>query len=131
MTGGGNGLVGMTAGSASGPGFRSRTGGTHRSRAADDQVLVRAGLHALPSAQPDIEVGPRGPDAELTEREREVTALVGMGPSNQEIARRLEAGPLTATTHVSRTMVEPGARDHARLLVLAYTSGLVRPSWFG
>lgn len=60
-----------------------------------------------------------------------MTALVGMGPSSQEIARRLGAGPLTATTHVSRTMVEPVAREHARLLVLAYASGLVRPGWFG
>ncbi|WP_413803800.1 response regulator [Streptomyces iranensis] len=69
--------------------------------------------------------------AELTEREREVMALVGMGLSNQEIARRLVVSPLTAKTHVSRTMVKLGARDRAQLVVLAYESGLVRPGWLG
>ncbi|MFG3100894.1 response regulator [Streptomyces sp. NPDC048182] len=67
----------------------------------------------------------------LTEREREVMALVGMGLSNDEIARRLVVSPLTAKTHVSRTMVKLGARDRAQLVVLAYESGLVRPGWLG
>ena len=67
----------------------------------------------------------------LTEREREVMALVGIGLSNDEIARRLVVSPLTAKTHVSRTMVKLGARDRAQLVVLAYESGLVRPGWFG
>ncbi|MFF4957112.1 response regulator [Streptomyces sp. NPDC001222] len=67
----------------------------------------------------------------LTEREREVMALVGIGLSNDEIARRLVVSPLTAKTHVSRTMVKLGARDRAQLVVLAYESGLVRPGWLG
>ncbi|MFJ3203227.1 response regulator [Streptomyces sp. NPDC086989] len=67
----------------------------------------------------------------LTEREREVMALVGMGLSNEEIARRLVVSPLTAKTHVSRTMIKLGARDRAQLVVLAYESGLVRPGWLG
>lgn len=69
--------------------------------------------------------------SELTEREREVMALVGIGLSNNEIARRLVVSPLTAKTHVSRTMVKLGARDRAQLVVLAYESGLVRPGWLG
>ena len=68
---------------------------------------------------------------ELTEREREVMALVGIGLSNDEIARRLVVSPLTAKIHVSRTMVKLGARDRAQLVVLAYGSGLVRPGWLG
>ncbi|RBM16068.1 response regulator transcription factor [Streptomyces sp. PT12] len=69
--------------------------------------------------------------AGLTEREREVMALVGIGLSNEEIARRLVVSPLTAKTHVSRAMVKLGARDRAQLVVLAYESGLVRPGWLG
>ncbi|MGO4420767.1 response regulator [Streptomyces sp. MCAF7] len=69
--------------------------------------------------------------AELTEREREVMALVGIGLTNEEIARRLVVSPLTAKTHVSRTMIKLGARDRAQLVVLAYESGLVRPGWLG
>jgi len=65
----------------------------------------------------------------LTEREREVVALVGEGLTNEEIAARLVVSPATAKTHVSRAMVKVGARDRAQLVVLAYESGLVRPGW--
>ncbi|MGW5422517.1 response regulator [Streptomyces sp. NPDC003943] len=75
--------------------------------------------------------GVAAPLAQLTDREREVMALVGLGLSNEEIARRLVVSPLTAKTHVSRTMVKLGARDRAQLVVLAYESGLVRPGWLG
>lgn len=73
----------------------------------------------------------RSPLERLTDREREVLALVGLGLTNEDIARRLVVSPLTAKTHVSRTMVKLGARDRAQLVVLAYESGLVRPGWLG
>jgi DNA-binding NarL/FixJ family response regulator len=66
---------------------------------------------------------------ELTEREREVMALVAAGLSNAGIAKRLFVSPATAKTHVSRAMGKLGARDRAQLVVLAYESGLVRPGW--
>ncbi|MGA8116971.1 MAG: response regulator transcription factor [Actinocatenispora sp.] len=61
----------------------------------------------------------------LTEREKEVVALVGEGLSNDEIAERLVVSPATARTHVSRAMIKLGARDRAQLVVFAYQSGLV------
>ena len=63
--------------------------------------------------------------ATLTEREREVLALVGEGLNNDEIAGRLVVSPATARTHVSRAMTKLGARDRAQLVVIAYQSGLV------
>ena len=62
--------------------------------------------------------------ASLTEREREVVALVAAGLSNAEIARQLVVSPLTAKTHVSRAMTKLNARDRAQLVVLAYEHGL-------
>jgi DNA-binding NarL/FixJ family response regulator len=66
---------------------------------------------------------------QLTEREREVVALVGEGLSNDEIAERLIMSPATAKTHVSRAMIKLHARDRAQLVVLAYETGLVKPGW--
>jgi DNA-binding NarL/FixJ family response regulator len=68
---------------------------------------------------------------ELTEREREIVALVGEGLSNHEIAERLFVSPATVKTHVSRAMGKLRARDRAQLVVIAYESGLVRPGWAG
>jgi DNA-binding NarL/FixJ family response regulator len=72
---------------------------------------------------------PSGPLDELTEREREVMALVAGGLSNEEIAEQLVVSPATAKTHVSRAMIKLAARDRAQLVVLAYEHGLVRPGW--
>jgi DNA-binding NarL/FixJ family response regulator len=65
----------------------------------------------------------------LTEREREVVALVAEGLSNDEIAAQLSMSAATAKTHVSRAMGKLAARDRAQLVVFAYESGLVRPGW--
>ena len=61
----------------------------------------------------------------LTEREREVLALVGRGMSNAEIGAALFLSPATARTHVSHAMGKLGARDRAQLVVIAYQTGLV------
>lgn len=65
--------------------------------------------------------------ASLTDREREVLALVGQGLNNEEIGARLFLSPLTAKTHVSRIMAKLLARDRVQLVVIAYESGLVQP----
>jgi len=63
----------------------------------------------------------------LTDREREVLALVGRGLANDEIAAQLFISVATARTHVSRAMTKLHARDRAQLVVAAYESGLVTP----
>jgi DNA-binding NarL/FixJ family response regulator len=63
----------------------------------------------------------------LTDREREVLALVGRGLANDEIAAELFISTATARTHVSRAMTKLHARDRAQLVVAAYESGLVTP----
>jgi RNA polymerase sigma factor, sigma-70 family len=73
--------------------------------------------------------GPAPVDAALdvlTEREREMVALVAHGLSNEDIAARLHLSPLTVKTHVNRAMSKLRARDRAQLVVLAYQTGLVR-----
>jgi DNA-binding NarL/FixJ family response regulator len=62
---------------------------------------------------------------ELTEREREVLALVAAGLSNREIAERLVISPATAKTHVGHILLKLDARDRAQLVVIAYETGLV------
>ncbi|MDR6985939.1 DNA-binding NarL/FixJ family response regulator [Paenarthrobacter nitroguajacolicus] len=69
------------------------------------------------------------PLAQVTDREREVLALVGEGLNNAEIAERLFITPLTAKTHVSRIMTKLMVRDRSQLVVLAYESGVVKPGW--
>ena len=81
-------------------------------------------LAARPADQPPA---PPPELAALTEREREVLALIGRGLSNAEIAGRLYVSPATAKTHVSHIMTKLYARDRAQLVVVAYESGLVRP----
>jgi DNA-binding NarL/FixJ family response regulator len=62
----------------------------------------------------------------LTEREREMVALVALGLSNNDIASRLYLSPLTVKTHVNRAMAKLDVRDRAQLVVIAYQTGLVR-----
>ncbi|KUL42234.1 response regulator [Actinoplanes awajinensis] len=63
--------------------------------------------------------------AALTEREREVVALVATGLSNDEIAARLVISPLTAKTHITRAIAKLGVRDRVQLVIVAYQDGLV------
>lgn len=106
-----------------------------RTVAAGDALLSPKATRGLISrylAQPDE--GPAAtPEslAALTDREREVVALVAHGLTNDDIAERLFVSPLTAKTHVNRSMMKLGARDRAQLVVHAYQSGLVRPEPHG
>ncbi|WP_329291173.1 response regulator transcription factor [Streptomyces pseudovenezuelae] len=75
---------------------------------------------------PSVPVAGGGPEC-LSDREREVLALVARGLNNTEIAETLGLSPLTAKTHVSRIMGKLGVRDRAQLVIVAYESGTVTP----
>ena len=63
----------------------------------------------------------------LTEREREVLALIARGMCNSEIAGELYLSQATVKTHVARLLRKMGLRDRTQAVVAAYDLGLVRP----
>lgn len=65
--------------------------------------------------------------SQLTEREREVLALVARGQSNAEISTALFVSYATVKTHVSHLLMKLEARDRAQLVMIAYETGVVLP----
>lgn len=59
----------------------------------------------------------------LTEREKDVLALICEGCTNSEIAERLGVGTATAKTHVSRVIAKLGVRDRVQAVIHAYETG--------
>jgi DNA-binding NarL/FixJ family response regulator len=76
--------------------------------------LVRTAVdaHRKPSVPKEM--------ATLTQRERDVLALVGDGLSNAEIAARLHVAVSTVKTHVTSLMTKTGADNRVRLAILAH-----------
>ena len=69
--------------------------------------------------------GKRDPFAQLTDREREVLALIAEGHSNKEIATRLGIGVRTIETHRERIMRRLDIHSVAGLTKFAIANGLV------
>lgn len=61
---------------------------------------------------------------ELTEREREILALVGTGLGNQAIAARLRISAKTVANTVSNILVKLGAADRGEAVAVARQQGL-------
>jgi DNA-binding NarL/FixJ family response regulator len=98
-----------------------------RTVARGDALLSPAAIRGLITRF--LTMNDRGPAAPglldaLTDREREIVALVATGMSNAEIADHLTLSPLTVKTHANHAMTKLGARDRAQLVVLAYQGGL-------
>jgi len=64
----------------------------------------------------------------ITNREREVLALIGSGLSNAEIAEQLYISVATAKTYVTRLLAKLDARDRVHLVIIAYQAGIVTPA---
>jgi DNA-binding NarL/FixJ family response regulator len=81
------------------------------------RVVRRAVAAGRPTAASTVE-------ARLTEREREVLALVATGESNAEIAARLFIGVTTVKTHITNLMTKTGSRNRVQLALSAARAGL-------
>jgi DNA-binding NarL/FixJ family response regulator len=84
-----------------------------------------ADLLAAITRRPEPAQRPAAVLEEVTEREREVLTLIGLGLSNTEIAAHLHVSLSTAKTHVGRLLMKLAARDRAQLVIAAYEGGLV------
>ncbi len=82
--------------------------------------LVASYVHRPPAP-------PARPDrlATLSQRERDVLALMGAGRSNPEIAAELVISLATVKSHVRHILAKLDLRDRPQAIVLAHESGLV------
>jgi DNA-binding NarL/FixJ family response regulator len=85
--------------------------------------LIAEFARRTPPARP-----PTGGLDAVTDREREVLALIARGLSNPEIAEHLHLSPATVKTHIGHLLAKLDARDRAQLVIVAYESGVVTPA---
>ncbi|HLL34003.1 response regulator transcription factor [Streptomyces sp.] len=91
--------------------------------------LLDTYVHHLPTTPGPSAPAPEDPRlTPLTDREREILTVIGMGWTNTEIATRLHLAESTVKTHVSRVLAKTGSRGRIQAVILAYDTGLVKPS---
>ncbi|MGY4857860.1 response regulator transcription factor [Cryobacterium sp. AP23] len=113
--------------------------GASRTELTDGILAVAGGDHALSPAAMNALVDhvalpvtpPSDPAAVarfdgLTQREREVVALIVEGLDNADIAARIFVSPFTVKTHANRAMMKSGTQNRAQLVSLAVQAG-IRP----
>ena len=93
----------------------ARAGGGAGRHASEDSV------EAVRAAEASQQV------AALTQREREILALIALGLTNQEICDREWLSMPTVKTHVSHLLSKTGCRDRVQLVLLALRGGVVDP----
>lgn len=94
-----------------------------RAAAAGQPALGATAMHDLlqATARPHA----AGTRHDLTERQRDVLALLASGLSNNEIAARLALSPYTIRNHVSEILTKLGAANRAEAAVLALQAGIM------
>jgi DNA-binding NarL/FixJ family response regulator len=99
-----------------------------RSIAAGDAVLDAGVVARVMRRFATADVAAAMPDdiARLTEREKDILALLAEGASNVEVASRLGIGEATAKTHVSHVIFKLGVRDRLQAVIRAYQSGFAQ-----
>jgi DNA-binding NarL/FixJ family response regulator len=90
-----------------------------RAAARGESPLSPKAARALVAAR-----GERRPAADLSEREREVLALVAEGLPNKLIARRLEISEKTVKAHLTSVYQELGVTDRTQAALWAQEQGL-------
>jgi DNA-binding NarL/FixJ family response regulator len=85
---------------------------------------------ALIDSYVDRKVAPRKAEAlrriaDLSDREREVLALLGTGDSNAQLARQLFVSEATVKTYVSRLLTKLDLTNRTQAAILAHEAGLL------
>jgi DNA-binding NarL/FixJ family response regulator len=99
-----------------------------RAVAAGDAWLdptVTARVLAVYRKAPMMPSAPTGALDQLTDRERDVLALIGQGRTNTEIAERLFIGEGTVKTHINHVFTKLDLRDRSAAIIFAYDQRLV------